>query len=89
MMACWIWKDTDSANDLLETNSMVLAGTKAPGTIDMATELLGNLVIEDKAQVTGSRIFGPAIVGAGVRVTGSCIALSHPWDRFASSPTAR
>lgn len=69
------WKDTGSASDLLDANRMVLEGLEPRhrGVIDMATELFGNVVIEDKAQVTGSRIVGPAIIGTGARITGSYI----------------
>jgi glucose-1-phosphate thymidylyltransferase len=36
-------------------------------------ELIGRVVIEEGAEVSGSRIVGPAIIGAGARVANSYI----------------
>ena len=69
------WKDTGNVADMLEVNRMVLESV-AParrGEIDEASELIGRVVIEEGAQVTGSRIVGPVIIGAGTQVTGSYI----------------
>ncbi|MEV7283962.1 glucose-1-phosphate thymidylyltransferase [Streptomyces sp. NPDC093252] len=61
------WKDTGNVTDMLEVNRSVLE-TLQPlneGTVDEASELIGRVRIEAGATVTGSRIVGPAIVGAG------------------------
>lgn len=69
------WKDTGNVADMLEVNRMVLEGveTQVTGIVDDATELIGRVVIETGAQVTGSRIVGPAIIGAGTRVSASYV----------------
>ena len=69
------WKDTGNVADMLEVNRMVLESVepRVDGTADPATELIGRVVIEAGAKVTGSRIVGPVIIGAGTEVTGSYI----------------
>jgi glucose-1-phosphate thymidylyltransferase len=69
------WKDTGNVADMLEVNRMVLESVESArhGEIDEASELIGRVVIEEGAQVTGSRIVGPVIIGAGTQVTGSYI----------------
>jgi len=69
------WKDTGNVADMLEVNRVLLEGAvpRISGTVDPATELIGRVVIEAGARVTGSRIVGPVIVGAETVVTGSYI----------------
>ena len=69
------WKDTGNVTDMLEVNRMVLEGVepRLQGSADAATELIGRVVLEEAVRVTGSRIVGPVIVGAGTRVTDSYI----------------
>src|SRR5579863_5478728 len=69
------WKDTGNVADMLEVNRMVLesAETRQHGAVDDATELIGRVVIEPGAQVSRSRIVGPAIIGAGTRMDGSYV----------------
>jgi glucose-1-phosphate thymidylyltransferase len=69
------WKDTGNVADMLEVNRMVLEGmeTRLLGRVDSASELIGRVLIETGAVVSRSRIVGPAIIGAGSRVTGSYI----------------
>jgi glucose-1-phosphate thymidylyltransferase len=69
------WKDTGNVGDMLEVNRMLLesAEPRIAGTVDQVTELIGRVVIEAGARVSGSRIVGPAIVGAETVVTGSYI----------------
>jgi glucose-1-phosphate thymidylyltransferase len=43
------------------------------GMVDAGCDLIGRVVIEDGAQVSGSRIVGPVIIGAGSRVTDSYV----------------
>ncbi|MEU9335932.1 glucose-1-phosphate thymidylyltransferase [Streptomyces sp. NPDC048290] len=61
------WKDTGNVTDMLEVNRSVLESVQPlnEGTVDEASELIGRVRIEAGATVTGSRIVGPAIVGAG------------------------
>ncbi|HKB31915.1 MAG TPA: glucose-1-phosphate thymidylyltransferase [Streptosporangiaceae bacterium] len=69
------WKDTGNVADMLEVNRMVLESVVPAqrGDADEASELIGRVLIEEGARVTGSRIVGPVIIGAGTEVTGSYI----------------
>jgi len=69
------WKDTGNVADMLEVNRVVLesAELSVAGLVDAASELIGRVVIEAGAKVTGSRIVGPVVIGAGTEVTGSYI----------------
>ncbi|MGH3149399.1 MAG: sugar phosphate nucleotidyltransferase, partial [Streptosporangiaceae bacterium] len=69
------WKDTGNVADMLEVNRMVLESAEraVAGEVDEASELIGRVVIEAGARVSGSRIVGPVIIGAGAEVTGSYI----------------
>lgn len=69
------WKDTGNVADMLEVNRAVLE-TMEPlrrGDADEASELIGRVVIEEGARVTGSRVVGPVIIGPGTQVTRSYI----------------
>ena len=69
------WKDTGNVVDMLEVNRRVLE-TLEPrqlGDVDEASELIGRVAIDEGAQVIGSRIVGPAVIGARTRVAGSYI----------------
>jgi glucose-1-phosphate thymidylyltransferase len=69
------WKDTGNVTDMLEVNRWVLE-TAEPvrhGDIDAESELIGRVVIEKDARVRGSRIVGPAIIGAGSEVVDSYV----------------
>ncbi len=68
------WKDTGNVADMLEVNRMVLEtiDPQVRGTVE-ASELIGRVVVEDGAQVSRSRIVGPAIIGTGTRVSGSYV----------------
>ena len=69
------WKDTGNVADMLEVNRMVLetAEPVCRGEVDAESELIGRVVIEHGARVQGSRIVGPAIIGADSQVTGSYV----------------
>jgi glucose-1-phosphate thymidylyltransferase len=69
------WKDTGNVADMLEVNRMVLEGIEPQvhGEVDPASELIGRVVIDAGAAVTGSRIVGPVIIGAGSQVHGSYV----------------
>ena len=69
------WKDTGNVADMLEVNRMVLETIepRCHGTLDPGCEIIGRVVIEDDAQVSGSRIVGPVVIGARSRVTGSYV----------------
>ena len=69
------WKDTGNIADMLEVNRMVLEGVEPmlAGAVDDASEIIGRVVIEPGAEVCGSRIVGPAIIGANTRVTAAYV----------------
>ncbi|WP_169951641.1 glucose-1-phosphate thymidylyltransferase [Microbispora sp. H11081] len=69
------WKDTGNVSDMLEVNRLVLESLEPAvrGRADESSELIGRVVIEDGALVTGSRIVGPVVIGAGARVTDSYV----------------
>ncbi|MFF5774186.1 glucose-1-phosphate thymidylyltransferase [Streptomyces californicus] len=72
------WKDTGSVSELLEVNRAVLETLEpgVDGTVDKESELIGRVRVEPGATVSRSRIVGPAVIGAGTKVTGSYIG---PW----------
>ncbi|PJM96991.1 glucose-1-phosphate thymidylyltransferase [Streptomyces sp. CB01373] len=61
------WKDTGNVTDMLEVNRSVLEAVEPlnAGTVDEKSEIIGRVRIEAGARVSGSRIVGPAIIGAG------------------------
>jgi glucose-1-phosphate thymidylyltransferase len=69
------WKDTGNVSDMLEVNRLVLESIEPRqlGTVDDDCEIIGRVVVEPGAQVTASRIVGPAIIGTGTTVSGSYI----------------
>ncbi|MCP2336862.1 glucose-1-phosphate thymidylyltransferase [Actinomadura rupiterrae] len=77
------WKDTGNVTDMLEVNRLVLEGVEpsVQGTVDASSELIGRVVVEPGATVTGSRIVGPVIVGAGSVVRDSYLGPFTSIDR--------
>ena len=69
------WKDTGNVADMLEVNRLVLEGLEPAqhGTVDARSEIIGRVVIDSGAEVTGSRIVGPAVIGAEAKVIDSYI----------------
>jgi glucose-1-phosphate thymidylyltransferase len=69
------WKDTGNVTEMLEVNRHVLESLepRLDGTISDDTEIIGRVVVEAGASVSGSRIVGPAIIGSGTTIAGSYI----------------
>ncbi|MCH0566870.1 MULTISPECIES: glucose-1-phosphate thymidylyltransferase [unclassified Streptomyces] len=69
------WKDTGNVTDMLEVNRLVLEHLDGAvrGTIDEASQIIGKVRIEEGAEVTGSRIVGPAVIGANTVVRDSYV----------------
>ena len=69
------WKDTGNVADMLEVNRLVLEAAEPAqhGVVHPGCELIGRVIISDGAEVSGSRIVGPAIIGAGTQVRDSYI----------------
>jgi glucose-1-phosphate thymidylyltransferase len=65
------WIDTGKKDDLLEANRLVLLdlARRVDGEVDASSTIVGEVVIEAGASVSGSTVRGPAIIGAGTRVT--------------------
>ena len=64
------WKDTGRLADMLEANRLILdtVERRIDGTVT-DSEVEGRVVIEDGAVVERARILGPAVIGAGARLT--------------------
>jgi glucose-1-phosphate thymidylyltransferase len=64
MVTRW-WKDTGKLEDLLEANRIMLSvmEPRVDGDVDARSRLVGPVVIEKGAKVSGSVIRGPAVVG--------------------------
>jgi len=69
------WKDTGNVEDMLEVNRSVLETVEplVEGEADAASQLIGRVRVEAGAKVVGSRIVGPAIIGAGTVIERSYV----------------
>jgi glucose-1-phosphate thymidylyltransferase len=69
------WHDTGNVTDMLEVNRLVLEGLEPGlrGVVDESSQLIGRVLVEEGAHISGSRIVGPVIIGAGSKVTDSYI----------------
>jgi glucose-1-phosphate thymidylyltransferase len=69
------WKDTGNVTDMLEVNRTVLETLERSidGDVDDASEIIGRVEIAASAKVTGSRIVGPAIIGADTVIRDSYV----------------
>ena len=69
------WKDTGQLADMLEANRLVLEEleTKLEGSVDEDSRVEGRVVVEAGAEVVGSVIRGPAVIGAGARIENAYI----------------
>nr|AHE14528.1 putative glucose-1-phosphate thymidylyltransferase [uncultured bacterium] len=59
------WKDTGTVADLLDVNRAVLDGAErcVEGSVDAGSELVGRVVVRPGAQIRGTRIVGPVVIG--------------------------
>jgi glucose-1-phosphate thymidylyltransferase len=69
------WIDTGKLTPLLEANRLVLETIEGriDGTVDESSRLEGRVVVEEGAQIVGSTVRGPAIIGAGTRIVDSYV----------------
>ena len=69
------WKDTGNVADMLEVNRLVLESLepRLDGAVSEDSEIIGRVVVEAGATVTGSRIVGPAVIGPGSTISGSYV----------------
>jgi glucose-1-phosphate thymidylyltransferase len=77
------WIDTGKKDPLLESNRRILETieSRVDGTVDDASKLEGRVIVEPGAQVIGSTVRGPAIIGADTRIENSYIG---PFTSIAS-----
>ncbi|MGE3801524.1 MAG: glucose-1-phosphate thymidylyltransferase [Candidatus Kapaibacterium sp.] len=69
------WKDTGLPGDLLEANRLVLSAitTSIAGSVDSASDIAGQVIIEEGAEIIASRVRGPAIIGRGAKIVDSYV----------------
>lgn len=69
------WLDTGKKDPLLESNRRVLETLDAriDGKVDDASQVDGRVVVEEGAELIGSHVRGPAIIGARTRLVNSYI----------------
>jgi len=69
------WLDTGKKDPLLESNRYLLEvlEPRNDGVVDDASSIEGRVVIEAGAEITGSRVRGPAIIGERTKVINSFV----------------
>lgn len=70
------WLDTGKKDDMLEANRVVLDDLierEITGSIDAASQVEGRVVVEQGAEIAGSQVRGPAVIGARTKVRNSFI----------------
>ena len=69
------WKDTGKLYDLLEANRIVLDTIEPAvrGSVDADSEVQGRVVLEEGAQLVGSFVRGPAVIGRNTRLVNSFV----------------
>lgn len=69
------WKDTGMLEPLLEGNRLILEvlETDIQGTVDPSSRVEGRVSLGEGAEVKGSVVRGPAIIGAGTRLIDSYV----------------
>lgn len=69
------WKDTGKLEDILEANRIMLSEIKRKiaGKVDNDSEIVGEVIIEEGAEIIRSTVRGPAIIGERSRIIDSYI----------------
>jgi glucose-1-phosphate thymidylyltransferase len=77
------WKDTGKLEDMLEANRLVLEDIepRIDGELDAESRVEGRVAIEKGAKLERTVVRGPAIIGAGTRLTDSYIGPYTAIDR--------
>jgi glucose-1-phosphate thymidylyltransferase len=77
------WKDTGKLEDMLEANRLVLEDIepRIDGELDSESRVEGRVAIEKGARLERTVVRGPAIIGAGTRLTDAYIGPYTAIDR--------
>jgi len=69
------WIDTGAPGDMLDANRLVLdeMEPKVEGYVDRASKLIGKVIVQKGAEVIGSVVRGPAIIGEETRILNAYI----------------
>jgi glucose-1-phosphate thymidylyltransferase len=69
------WIDTGKLTPLLEANRLILETieSRVDGTVDDASQIEGRVVVEAGAEIRGSTVRGPVVIGAGTRIVDSYV----------------
>ncbi|MBC7262129.1 MAG: glucose-1-phosphate thymidylyltransferase, partial [Chloroflexi bacterium] len=69
------WIDTGAPGDMLDANRLVLdeLEPKVEGYVDRDSKLIGKVTIQKGAEIIGSVIRGPAIIGEETRIVNSYV----------------
>jgi len=69
------WKDTGKIDDILEANRLILESIKSQieGSIDSASQIRGEIIVEKGVLIRNSTIRGPVIIGAETEIIDSYI----------------
>jgi glucose-1-phosphate thymidylyltransferase len=77
------WKDTGKLEDMLEANRLVLEDieSRIDGELDSESRVEGRVAIEEGAKLERTIVRGPAIIGAGARLSDAYIGPYTAIDR--------
>jgi glucose-1-phosphate thymidylyltransferase len=77
------WKDTGKLEDMLEANRLVLEDIqlRIDGELDSESRVEGRVAIEEGAKLERTVVRGPAIIGAGARLTDAYVGPYTAIDR--------
>jgi glucose-1-phosphate thymidylyltransferase len=69
------WIDTGAPGDMLDANRLVLdeMEPEVRGYVDRDSKLIGKVTVQEDAEIIGSVIRGPAIIGEGTRIVNSFV----------------
>lgn len=69
------WKDTGRLEDMLEANRIMLETIEPEihGHVDQESKVIGNVVVENGAEIINSTVRGPAVIGEQTKVVNSYI----------------
>jgi glucose-1-phosphate thymidylyltransferase len=69
------WLDTGKKDELLEANRIVLTTVerRIEGQLDEDSEAIGEVVVEEGADLVNSSVRGPAVIGSGTRLVDAYI----------------